>query len=129
MRWIGKIMTCVAVMLIFNASARGVDSLRTSNPYAVIVTRNVFGLLPSPIVKSPAPTPPALPKITLLGITSILGPPAVVLKVTDQSSSGFKNYLLTEGETQDGIEVTRVGADFVFFDNHGTMQQISWAKD
>ena len=134
MKWIGKIMACSAGMLIFNAGARGNGNLRTNNPYAIIVTRNVFGLQASATVNPPAPTLPAVPKITLTGITSILGPPAVLFKVTDQSLSGqvagSKTYLLNEGETQDGIEVTWVGAGVVFFDNHGTMQQIRLgAKD
>lgn len=122
-------MVCIAAMLIFNASARGDASLRTNNPYAIIANRNVFGLQPSPRVNLPTPAPPAVPKITLTGITSILRSPAVLFIVTEQSLTGQvtgnKAYFLNEGETQDGIEVTRVRANVVFFNNHGAMQQIS----
>lgn len=120
----------MAGILIFSAGARGDGSLRTKNPYAMIFTRNVFGLQPMPVVSPPATTPPALPKITLNGTTSILGPREALFNVTEQSPSGQvtgnKSYLLKEGETQDGIEVTRVdeGTEVVFFYNHGTLQQI-----
>lgn len=130
MKWIGKTAACLVGMLIFDASAQGNGNLAMNNPYATIVTRNVFGLQPLPIVNPPAPSAQALPKIMLNGITSILGPPAVLFKVKEQISpgqvTGNKCYLLREGETQDGIEVTRVdeGAGVVFFDNHGTLQQI-----
>lgn len=130
MRWIGKIVAGMAGVLIFNFGARGGGSPGTNNPYATIVSRNVFGLQPSQTVNPPAPIPPVLPKITLNGITSILGPREALFKVTEPSSpgqvAGNKSYLLKEGETQDGIEVTRVdeGAGVVFFDNHGTVQKI-----
>ena len=113
MNGIGIIIVCIAGLLIFDANARGDGSLRTYNPYGTIATRNVFGLQP-PTVIPPALTPQVVSKITLTGITTILGPPAILFKVTRQSSSekvtGNTTYLLKEGEMQDGIEVTRVRA-------------------
>ena len=126
----------MAAMVTFGAGARDDGSPGTNNPYTTIVSRNVFGLQPSPKVGSPTPIAPDLPKIALTGTTSILGPREALFKVTAQSSSGQitgnKSYLLKEGEAQDGIEVTRVdeGAGVVYFDNHGTAQQIRLgAKD
>src|SRR5882672_11622556 len=56
------------------------------NPYQVIIDRNPFGLRPIPIVeppKAPEPPPPPPLKITLTGITTLLGAPRVLLEVTD----------------------------------------------
>lgn len=85
------------------------------NPYKTIVDRNVFGLKPPP-PPGPAPgtentTPP--PKITLTGITTILGnkralmktPPAAV-KPGEQPRE--QSYILSEGQRDGDLEVVQI---------------------
>jgi hypothetical protein len=85
------------------------------NPYKTIVDRNVFGLKPPP-PSGPAEgtepkTPP--PKITLTGITTILGnkralmktPPAAV-KPGEQPRE--QSYILSEGQRDGELEVVQI---------------------
>lgn len=100
-------------------------------PYGSIVTRNVFGLNPIP---PPAPpdqqdqNPP--PKITLTGITTIFGPAEALYKVAGGNRDGKQwqdqSYILTEGESQDEVEVTHidVAKGMVSFINHGVAQDV-----
>lgn len=86
------------------------------NPYKTIVDRNVFGLKPppppvDPNVEAAAKNPP--PKITLTGITTILGnkralmktPPAAV-KPGEQPRE--QSYILSEGQRDGDLEVVQI---------------------
>ena len=86
------------------------------NPYKAIVDRNVFGLKPPPPPVDPnleaaAKNPP--PKITLTGITTILGnkralmktPPAAV-KPGEQPRE--QSYILSEGQRDGDMEVVQI---------------------
>lgn len=107
------------------------DNTLSGNPYASIVTRNVFGLNPIPPsqpVETPAGPPP--PKITLTGITTIFGPPEALFKVAGVVRNGKppqdESYIFTEGEEQDEVEVTKIDTtkNIVSFMNHGVQQDI-----
>jgi hypothetical protein len=105
------------------------------NPYNSIAARNVFGLNPIP-----PPTPPQdpnaipPPKITLTGITTIFGPAEALYKVAAFAKNGKQvpeqSYILTEGESQDDIEVTMIDTqkDIVTFNNHSQTQVIPLAN-
>ncbi len=115
------------------------------NPYSdMIVTRNVFGLKdPPPPTPSPDLTPPA-PKITLVGIANVLGIKKVVLKPLAALGGPPKSLasgvsplgqevpiVLTEGATQDGIEVLSIdeASGTVRVNNNGQMLTLSFEKD
>lgn len=103
------------------------------NPYAPVVERNVFGLLPpptnDPAANLPPPEPP--PKITPNGIMSIFGRLQVLFKVAVKPLPGQPqkdaSYVMSEGERQDDITVTKIdeAAGVVTFDNHGTIQELA----
>jgi hypothetical protein len=85
------------------------------NPYKTIVDRNVFGLKPPPSPESLLPQEPKNPppKITLTGITTILGnkralmktPPAAV-KPGEQPRE--QSYILSEGQRDGELEVVQI---------------------
>jgi len=111
-----------------NTAAAAVSS---SNPYESIVTRNVFGLNPiPPYTPPPPPAGPPPPKITLTGITTILGPTQALFKVNGvvrgNSRPQDESYMLAEGEEQDDVQVTKIDIkkSIVTFMNHGVEQVI-----
>ena len=136
MKRIAKVAVCLVGGLTLNGSLVAQESpstnhLQANGPYALIVTRNVFGLNPpQPITSSPAETPENLPKITPNGITTLLGHPEVLFKTSGGGRPGQpakdNYYVLTEGEVQDGIEVTQVDAKagMVTFKNHDVVQTL-----
>ncbi len=101
------------------------------NPYATIVTRNVFGLNPLP-TNNPADQQqgPPPPKITLTGITTIFGPPEALFTVAGVVRDGRQphdeSYIFTEGEAQDNVEVVSIDTkkNVVTFNNHDVVQVI-----
>jgi len=136
MKSFGKIVICLGGGLVLNAGLVAQELSSTNhplsgNPYTSIAVRNVFSLNP------PAATPDSaadvdkdLPKITLTGITTILGPLQVLFKTFGGGSPGVpikdKFYDLAEGQTQDEIEVSRIDPknELVTFNNHGVVQEL-----
>jgi hypothetical protein len=127
MKLFGKLTFCLAGALAFNAAARAQVVAVSGNPYTVAVQRNIFGLLPPPPPET-APPPPAAPpvKITPNGITDILGRLEVLFKVSGRTPGKEDSYMLTEGESQDDIEVMKIDQKngIVTFNNHGLVQDI-----
>lgn len=78
-------------------------------------------------MRVPQPKPPALPRITLTGITTILGNKRALITVAGPGKTS-QSYMLTEGQGEDEIEVLRIdekkGA--VEVRNHGTIQTLSF---
>lgn len=105
------------------------------NPYASVVARNMFGLLPIPTNPPPA-GPPAdpPPKITPNGTMSLFGELQVLFKVSIPPKPGQpphdESYTLSEGERQDDIEVIKIDqkSSIITFDNHGTIQELPLAN-
>jgi hypothetical protein len=121
--------------LASNASSDNATPDNSGNPYASIVTRNVFGLNPiPPAVASPEDNGPPPPKITLTGIMTIFGPPEALFKVSGVVRDGKppqdESYIFTEGEAQDNVEVTAIDTNkfAVTFNNHGVVQEIPLAN-
>jgi hypothetical protein len=137
MRFAGSYLA-VAVMVLLSAnawsqdSASGLSGDTADKPYATIVARNVFGLLPIPPPDTNPPAPPVdpPPKITLNGIMTIFGRVQALYKVANKPKPGQPakedSYVLGEGERQDDIEVTKIDLPDrkVTFNNHGTLQDI-----
>ena len=120
------------------ADAPATPAADNAHPYATIMARNVFGLVPIP----PPPPPPAPPedpppKITANGIMDVFGQLQALFKVSLPGKGGQpardQSYMLSEGQRQDDIEVIKIDnkAATITFDNHGTTQVIplETAKD
>jgi hypothetical protein len=105
------------------------------NPYQGIAERNVFNLKPPPPATPPEPPPPPAPKITLTGITTILGNKRALLKLQEPAkppqAAKEVSYILTEGQRDGDIEILAIDeqAGTVKVNNHGTVQELSFDKD
>jgi hypothetical protein len=104
--------------------------------YNDIPDRNVFGLKPPPS-QPPATNPPAqLPKITLTGITTILGNKRALMMVAPVAvKPGEKvnelSMILTEGQREGEIEVLQIDEKrgSVKVNNAGTVMLLTFEKD
>jgi hypothetical protein len=120
--------TTMVLLVAFCLSVMADDA----NPYASIVARNVFSLVPMP-TNPPEEQKPADPpaKITPNGIMSLFGQLQVLFKVSTPPKPGQppqdQSYVMSEGDRQDGIEVTRIDelAGMITFDNHGVIQKLA----
>ena len=107
----------------------------TDNPYAPIVARNVFGLVPIPTNNPADQAPPAAPppKIMPNGIMTLFGKLQVLFKVAAPPAPGQpakdQSYVMGEGERQDDIEVQKIDepSATITFNNHGTVQELALA--
>src|ERR1035437_4229559 len=126
----------VAVLLA-GASAHAGEVAASDKPYAAMVARNIFNLVPIPPNTAPeAPPTDPPPKITLNGIMSIFGKWEALFKVAagkpkpGQPPAKEEAYVLSEGERQDEIEVTKIDepASLVTFNNHGVVQELPLAN-
>ncbi len=102
--------------------------------YTSIPDRNIFGLKPPPSPQTTERQSPQLPKITLTGITTILGNKrALMLVQSPGSKAGQKelSLILTEGQQQDDIEVLQIDekAGTVRVNNSGTVMTLNFEKD
>jgi hypothetical protein len=121
MKRAGTITICLTVGLAFSGGLRADD---IANPYAQVVARNIFGLNP-PVAADQDSTPVEPPvKITPNGIMSIFGQLQVLFKVAGKTPGKEDSYILSEGQRQDDIEVTKIDEknSVVTFNNHGLVQ-------
>lgn len=128
-----------AALLLKAGSAPAEDSNAVSaapaasdSPYAAIVARNMFGLLPIPPPDPTAgqPPPEEPPKITPNGTMTIFGRKQALFKVANKPKPGQQakeaSYVLAEGERQDDITVVKIDTTLgiITFDNHGKTQEL-----
>ena len=131
-------LACMVGGLAVCSLARGVTSESVDNPYQSIIDRNVFSLKPPP----PPPDPsevnkPQVLKITLTGITTILGNKRVLMKTAPppgkpgEAPKTEQSYILTEGQREGDIEVIAIDdkAGSVKVNNGGTVQTLTFEKD
>jgi hypothetical protein len=125
-----KICICLAGGLVLSAGLRAADEVSPGNPYAPIVTRNVFDINPpAPVDPNQQPAVPP-PKITPNGIISVFGHLQALYKVAiparPNQPAKDQSYILGEGQAEDDIEVTKIDekAGVVTFNNHGTVQEL-----
>ena len=105
-----------------------------ASPYAGIVDRNVFALKPPPPPPRPEDNKPPPPKITLQGITTLLGKKLVLMKVmVPGSKPGAKSeevpLTLTVGQKQEDVEVLEIHEDepkWVKVNNSGTITNLNF---
>jgi hypothetical protein len=133
MKRAGTFLLCLAGGLALAAATRADDLASADNPYATVVSRNIFGLLPPP-TNPPEQKPPDPPvKITANGIMSIFGEWQVLFK-TSVNKPGQppkdQSYMLSEGQQEDDIEVVKIDhkASIVTFNNHGIVQELPLAN-
>ena len=131
-----KLLTSLAGGLMLCASVGAVVADSGDNPYAGIVERTLFGLKPPAAPVDPASIKPPPPKITLTGITTILGKKRALMKVV---LPGVKpgqppteaSLMLAEGQRDGEIEV--LGVDMkegmVRVDDYGTVTNLTFEKD
>ena len=130
------LMSLVGVLSLCTRS-EGITPGVTADKYHQIPERNIFGLRPA----LPAPAPPtnpsvALPKLTLTGITTILGSKVVLIK--EQPVGGKPgevakelSFILAEGQREGDLEVLRIDetAREVEVNNLGTRMTLTFERD
>jgi hypothetical protein len=130
-----KILVCVLGGTVLAGTVGAVPD-SPSGQYQAISERNVFGLHPPPA--QPAPTSPAapLPKITLTGITTILGNKRALMKVAPAvlkpgDTNKELSLILTEGQREGEIEVLQIDENVgsVKINNSGTVMLVTFEKD
>lgn len=132
MKRFGKLAICLAGGLVLHTGLYADNRVSPNNPYEPIASRNIFGLNPPQPVDTTAPAPPS--NITPNGIMTIFGTTQVLFKVAvpprPPQPATEKSYILSEGQRQDDIEVTRIDekAGIVTFNNHGVVQEIPLVK-
>lgn len=132
MKRVVKIAVCFASGLALNAGLCADNVVLPNNPYAPIVARNIFHLNPPKAADAADATPP--PKITPTGIMTIFGTCQALFTVDGVNKPGQpgkpESYILSQGQRQDDIEVTRIDekSGVVTFNNHGTVQEIPLVK-
>ena len=129
----GMIRICVLLGVLLGASARAASS-GASAPYDSIVERNVFNLHAPPPAVDPKtlvpPTPP--PKLTLTGITTILGKKVTFITMPAMKPGAPPESLaLAEGQAQNEVEVKAIDekAGVVKVVNHGDEQTLDFLHD
>jgi hypothetical protein len=100
------------------------------------VERNVFGLKPPPAPPDPEVNKPPPPKITLTGITTILGNKRALLKFTPPVTKAGEQpkeqaFTLAEGQGEGGLEVLEIDekAGTVKVNNYGTVATIDFESN
>jgi hypothetical protein len=127
------IWTVIALLICTEKSSTAADS--SANPYQGIVDRNVFGLKPPPAPPRPEDNKPPPPKITLTGITTILGNKRALMNVAMPAKppdpARQKSFILAEGQREGDIEVLEIdeGNGTVKVDNFGTVMILDINKD
>jgi hypothetical protein len=131
MKSLERLAACLAGAFALTSGLRAQNATLPASPYTVVGARNVFSLVsPPPTQAEPASTPAAPPvKITLTGITDILGQWQVLFKVAEPPGKE-DSYILTEGQSQDDIAVVKIDekTGSVTFNNHGLVQEIPLAN-
>jgi hypothetical protein len=129
---LGGLSVCAAASAVTSNASNP-----SASPYDGIIDRNVFGLKPPPPPPDPeaTKTPPA--KITLTGITTILGNKRALMKTPPpQGKPGEppkteQSYILTIGQREGDIEVIDIDekAGSVKVNNAGTVLTLTFEKD
>jgi hypothetical protein len=108
----------------------------TSNPYTGIVDRNVFSLKPpTPVETAPKEEPKPPVKLTLTGITTILGNKRALLKAAIPAKAPEpakeESNMLTEGQRDGGVEVISIDekAGAVTVNNNGIRETLDFVNN
>ena len=135
MKSAGQLILGLTFVAFIAAAAGSGDLATAANPYATISERNVFALVPIPVVSNEPVAPPKdpPPKITPNGIMFLFGKLEVLFKValkpTAAQPAKDAAYVMAEGERQDDIEVVKIDQTEakITFRNHGELQELPLA--
>jgi hypothetical protein len=125
------LLLAVSGLPLFAAAAPAAPAAPAEQPYATIMERNVFALVPiptNPPVDPNAATPP--PKITPNGIMTVFGRLQVLFKVAVPAKGAQPakedSKVMSEGDREDDIEVQKIdeAKAIITFNNHGVIQQL-----
>jgi hypothetical protein len=110
MKYGGKMLICLIGGLALRIAANETTPDSSNNPYQSIVDRNVFALKPPPPPPDPEAAKPPPVKITLTGITTILGKRALLKSPAPPGKPGEPakpelSYILAPGQREGDIEV------------------------
>ena len=131
----GRTWICVVSSFALCAGASAAVADPPGQPYHGIVDRNVFGLKPPPPPPRPEDNQPPPPKVTLTGITTLLGKKLALmtmqLPAKPPAPAKEESYMLAEGEGQDELEVLQIDekAGKVQVKNHGTPQTLDFVNN
>jgi hypothetical protein len=119
-------MSAISAGLVSGVVANATVTEKGDSPYDGIAERNLFNLHAAPMIAQ-VPTSPtvARPKITLTGITTILGMRMAFITVADiKPGRTPESLMLTEGQRVNDIEVKSIDekAGVVQVMNHGELQ-------
>jgi hypothetical protein len=132
-RLAGSIWIFLMASLLCTFAAEASVSTPYNGIYNGIADRNLFGLrAPVPSgVENPAPTP-AIPKITLTGITTILGRKVAFVTIASVKTGQPPEFLmLAEGQAADGFEMKEIDekAGFVKITGYGQEMTLDFADN
>lgn len=109
-RPVGSAWCCVRTRSLAVILLCAISASAQPNPFEAILTRNVFGLVPVPPA-APPPEPP-LPKFTLTGITTVIGPARALLKMAaapgTANPGGERFFNLKAGERDGELELLEI---------------------
>ena len=136
MKFAGPFISACVFAAFIPATVSAGDLAMAANPYTTISERNVFALVPIPVVTNVVDTAPKdpPPKITPNGIISLFGKLEVLFKVAVKPAAGQPakdaSYVMGEGERQDEIEVVKIdqAGEKITFRNHGDLQELMLAE-
>jgi hypothetical protein len=132
-----KVLACVVAGVTLCTAATAITGDR-SMPYEGIVERNLFGLKPPPPPPDPdAANKPQPSKITLTGITTILGNKRALMKTPPpqaklgEQAKTEQSYILAVGERENEIEVLDIDeiAGTVKVKNAGVIETVSFKEN
>jgi hypothetical protein len=136
MRLYPKILIYVTLGVFLGAKVNARTSDRPLGQYQSIPDRNVFGLQPPPQPISSNPPAAPLPKITLTGVTTILGDKRALLKIAPAGvkpgeANKEQSLILTEGQRAGDIEVLQIDENVgsVKVNNGGTVMLLTFERD
>ena len=128
---LGGVLLCTGAEAVSSGAS---SSAGAGSPYTGIVERNVFNLHDPPKPPDPADLikKDPLPKLTLTGITTILGKKVTFLTIPATKPGGTpQSFMLAEGQAQEEIEVQQIDekAGVVKVLNHGEAQTLDFEHD
>ena len=127
-------ISCLCGLALVGAAHQAMADAR-ENPYQRIVEVNAFRLLPKPPPPPPPdPNPPAAPPATIIltGISTLNGPPKVLLEITDALTKKIdRPPPLLVGEKQGTVEIVSIDPDkgAVTIKNSGSEMTLTFEKN
>lgn len=96
-------------LLLMGSLALNATALTLETPYDAIAKRNLFHLQPAVVAEAPPPKSTPLPKLTLTGVTTILGRRVAFITISGvKAGDAPQSLMVTEGEVVNGIEVKSI---------------------